>query len=1096
MQMRVIATDAMHCPAALVAQLALNHLVIDDETIRDGNCGVHAFVIGILDQSFRIATVAKRPPVGRLRRIPAQPVNRRVEAAREEAVNWLSRNRRSKLWGDLDVSAFCLAVSGHLSFDDDLKHMALNATWVDTGFLLGAACAFEVDVCIFQMGGDPVLLGLSTLLSAEAPTAAGEAGMVPIALVNDFHFWGVVELDVDEQPVVDKGDPLRPDAWDGGRARKKRKLGESNDASAGENPLPTFGENLAMVAYAAPCSNGPGATRPSEAERATERVNMELALGSALARWDPWADVSEEILMAMEAVSHYQAPANSEPVCIIMARARACQALAYEETHAATMPEALKYQRAARLHLLSPRVAARQALSTRSAAARSYMELNATISLEAIANALGRGCSRHKVPHACLEPFTADAVRNWRALWWSLPRCQRKERLLASCREQHAIHIKAGGKNGDFQMTYYFLGIHVCRDAFMLLTGLGASSLQDARQATIDGKVSFASRAELGWGMAIVNTSKAKAYLGARQWLEWYAAAYAEWSPMKLEAHLPGARRKAYYSHYYIDALKKRALDPDHPVATYVVFCEAWRVERPWLIILTSVCSFTKCGVCEYLRLVEQTPRDQGKLREALLARLGAHFQFQGAQRLAQGLLEEEADQSQGRKWFMKIDKMDQNKTVTPTIWSQLSTPFFKDLEKRLITGMIGSKWNGTLNTHHHMRSVFADCTHGSEMQCSAILVNFWAVAMEEGHLPEEFTIGADNTPKETKNQYCLWFQVWLLCVCDGTCFWVSLNSYLLVGHTHDGLDRFFSRFMAAITGHDWFEVDDIFAIAAQSLRCRLKSGHLAQTWNWKALLHQPATHAVHGMARVHAIKLFRANGVFIQWKQYMTDNAWSEPVLLVPQENIAEFARFRPAPNVMEFSGGGQANLDWIAKLEHWCASMPGGKYTGLEAKFDWLRRAVAHKAPEAYAPGASVDNMIRDLLSLPASRPQQLAGAAGAVAFPHDALAQQFPGCDLPAMPTETLIQIEGVTHMRGARIKSNVIVPGSTLIVRTLPGMSIGGIPLPFLAAVAVQTARRAVSDDKVLVVWYLPGYSSSQHFRTKLSFDFLSFPCCFP
>ena len=74
--------------------------------------------------------------------------------------------------------------------------------------------------------------------------------------------------------------------------------------------------------------------------------------------------------------------------------------------------------------------------------------------------------------------------------------------------------------------------------------------------------------------------------------------------------------------------------------------------------------------------------------------------------------------------------------------------------------------------------------------------------ATSEGHLPEEFTIRADNTPAETKNQTVCWFVVWLLCALDRTCLWVI--RFLMVGHTHDTLDRFFGRFFAAIAGRDY----------------------------------------------------------------------------------------------------------------------------------------------------------------------------------------------------------------------------------------------------------------------------------------------------
>eukprot|EP00974_Lingulodinium_polyedra_P118687 11168164-Lingulodinium_polyedra.AAC.1 len=58
---------------------------------------------------------------------------------------------------------------------------------------------------------------------------------------------------------------------------------------------------------------------------------------------------------------------------------------------------------------------------------------------------------------------------------------------------------------------------------------------------------------------------------------------------------------------------------------------------------------------------------------------------------------------------------------------------------------------------------MFNDCSHGSETQRNAILQNVHEVAMGERHLPEEFNIGADNTTKETNDQFTLWFLMWLL---------------------------------------------------------------------------------------------------------------------------------------------------------------------------------------------------------------------------------------------------------------------------------------------------------------------------------------------
>ena len=55
------------------------------------------------------------------------------------------------------------------------------------------------------------------------------------------------------------------------------------------------------------------------------------------------------------------------------------------------------------------------------------------------------------------------------------------------------------------------------------------------------------------------------------------------------------------------------------------------------------------------------------------------HYDFQSAQRLAQGRLMEQCIQSSGRQWFFKIDKMDQNSVHVPTVWSQLASSLFKE---------------------------------------------------------------------------------------------------------------------------------------------------------------------------------------------------------------------------------------------------------------------------------------------------------------------------------------------------------------------------------------------------------------------------------
>lgn len=172
------------------------------------------------------------------------------------------------------------------------------------------------------------------------------------------------------------------------------------------------------------------------------------------------------------------------------------------------------------------------------------------------------------------------------------------------------------------------------------------------------------------------------------------------------------------------------------------------------------------------------------------------------------GRVQEKCLHSMGLKWCMLINKMDQQRTICPSIWAQLRSPIFK-LGERLVCGVIGSALRGPRCTDHLLRTIFEDCAHGAATQCSAVLMNLHNVALRENYLPEEFIIGADNTPTETKNQIMIWFLIWLLCVLEGSPLWSLMLLFLIVGHTHNRLDRFFSRLGVSLAGRDYYTLDN-----------------------------------------------------------------------------------------------------------------------------------------------------------------------------------------------------------------------------------------------------------------------------------------------
>jgi hypothetical protein len=280
---------------------------------------------------------------------------------------------------------------------------------------------------------------------------------------------------------------------------------------------------------------------------------------------------------------------------------------------------------------------------------------------------------------------------------------------------------------------------------------------------------------------------------------------------------------------------------------------------------------------------------------KALKGRLARHWGFQAAQRLQQGRLEEAAASSGGRVWFMKVDKMDQQKCVLPCVWGLLRTPLFK-LGERLQVSVIGAHWSGPRSTEWHIRTAFDDTAHGSEMQCSAVLQNLHEMCLKEQTVPSEFIVGADNTPKETKNSIFITFVCWMLCALERTPLWSVLMGFLLVGHTHDALDRFFSRLAVSLSGHDFYTVDEMLATARKGLPSfRFAASHLAQVWAWKELQQQGVMPAISKLRNVHCLNIFRNRGIWIKWKQYMTDDTWSRPILLVPPEKMQAFGALRP---------------------------------------------------------------------------------------------------------------------------------------------------------------------------------------------------------
>ena len=1028
----------IHCPEALGRELANNNLLVDHDTDATGNCGVDGFL-----RSWR-ARDSKVKFKHRSLRTCWQP-------QRNAARSWLEKHRHEAAWGTLSVENFCLISSGKADFLEYLQEMTQPDAWVDTAFLHAMACANGVDIILIQAGKSPVLLGSSTHQGQEQDCEndddkAKDPTAVPMALVNDVHFWGVLPV---ETAVV----PLVADEEQGRTSTGSLHVDDDSEHQKAANE---------------------------------EYVQRELAWCTALSKWNPWRYPTQDLIDAM-------APLASDPnhsqSHSILSRQAVLSDLALESAHAQSAHEHLTYRRAARWRIEKPAIAWCTVYQQRRSAVSAFRDISCKrCNKSNIERMLLGECSRGQEPHTCLQPFCVAQVLNWRVLWCSLPNFMRHELLLSEARDQLAKHKASGQPAKFFEMSYFFLGIKVCRSAFMMLTGLGAGFLQKARTAALDEKESYAPRSEIGAWRRIANTVWPQKYLDARQWLIVYAEKFGSWNPARDRCHLPAGRREFYHAAYVADRVQQGCRPPqeerkgkrrisDSIVAERRAFLRAWSVELPWLLVNVSAGTFVHCPLCDYLALlIERTSRAQQALREMFRDRLGAHFQFQGMQRLAQAELEEICAQSQGSKWFMKIDKMDNSKLACATVWSQLATPLFKD-QHRLVTGIVGSMWHGTPTIQHHVRTLFGDCGTGSQMQFSAILLNLLDVFATEGRLPEELYVGADNTYKETKNQFALWAFVWFLCLCTALRLplWKISLVFLMVGHTHDALDRFFSRLFMALRGRNWITPDDMLDLLREHvLYTKIRSGHVRQVWEWELLADKPVNpcyREISGLRHVHQIELSRtAAGIGIRWKQWMSDKVWSSFHILVPPQEIATIAAFRPRSIPMNFREE-KSRLEWINHFEEWCANMPTKLFENVSGKCNELRQLVRHEAPGAYAPGPTLDELLGDLRRYTGGR----AAPKEYLDNPEENLGALFPAQSPTAIKPDLLLKIKGLTHdAHGMALRSDLIVPGSNLIVGRPPDAtwSIHGFAIEFLACEVMQSPSDMQASNRCLVAWYLP------------------------
>ena len=334
-----------------------------------------------------------------------------------------------------------------------------------------------------------------------------------------------------------------------------------------------------------------------------------------------------------------------------------------------------------------------------------------------------------------------------------------------------------------------------------------------------------------------------------------------------------------------------------------------------------------------------------------------------------------------------------------------------------LVVGLVASIWNGTPDDTVVLTSLYeGDSKHGGNMQASLLFMNLHKKIVATGIVPEALVLSADNTPKETKNSIVYTWMVWLLCCLSNTKLYRIRTVYKLVGHTHSHCDRLFSRVKASLKGKTYISEDDMQHIVVSTLKSyNMEWGHLHASLDFESLKTLLGLE-IHQLRNVHDLEVFRtAGGIYVHWKQYLSDEHWSRPRLVVAAENIPTVARARPPHIKHKFSDDAKSKFsDFLSKLEVQLVSM--NQFNDREQiGMRWLQN-VTQFDTDSFLP---VDDMLNDMERGGPARGTIQSESSAAV--PDDMLLLNCPG--LPSNILHDFFLKVSITGMNVSNIFWNV-------------------------------------------------------------------------
>ncbi len=851
-----------------------------------------------------------------------------LRVVRQRLCDWALHHRRVEILPGVSFTDFITMEGIYTSLEAWANDMRTSHVWADELFLYAASALFECQIVIWNSGEEPQLLVSPTLQGMQ------EIPVMVIACINRQHFVAFESIDATSVPDAVFAPP---DV-------------DSHDDPLLAQTLESDDVDTIVVSGLVPSN----LTENHDVCCVREAQHMHESnpnkVGEAIMRWTPFSsavDIPAE-LTDMSDLGHLSVHVNTT-----LGWRESVKAWQLEEQDRA------QHLNREHMHVVANNYRAQYGCRTCKRSKKSE-RICTKLSIQRIRNDLKPNCAKHGAAHTCLDMFRAhpEVVLKWRRLWFGLPKIDRQDKLVGAFRESREAADKRG-EHHIFKMQFQVLGLPVCRQAFMQITSLSASEIQAARGLSDTNSLAVPKTTPGLW----VSRRPIKT-MDARSWLLDYAKTYGDTSPLHDQLSLPIATKEFYYLAYVHSWTN--AGTPADQIASKPLFLSTWRDELPWIVIKTSESLFVSCGLCEYLKLLV-AKTSESSLRSLALNRLGAHFDFQAAQRIAMTNMFRNSERNPTELIAVAWDKMDQVKTLLPRVKVLKDTSFVQHGE-RLPVGLVGvlcpALWKEPF-----IYTVCKNCVEGGDM-VSSILLDFLGHCHDTlGRLPRRVFIQADNTNKETKNTCTLFTISWLLVHLRETPLECIEMGFLVVGHTHDLIDAFFSLVGRVLRHHDCLSLygrrHGLFTLLERGLKTPPQHSHLHDMYDWTAARpNYLSSSRVTGITSTNHIRVFwdRSSTISLQYKRWLTDEVWSPPVLLLDATEIQQIEDIWPEPTTYAWRDPHfqSNNLRFLARMQELLKSISAFDASELEE----LRAIAMLTHPLHQHSGATLHMKIRGLL------------------------------------------------------------------------------------------------------------------------------------